>query len=985
MRHSIALFVLGGLVATTGMPTARAANLFWDGTGTGWNTPSSWSTVNNATTPDPAAKPGAGDIANFNISTVNSAQTVNLDAAQAALGLVFGSSGTVLIQSGSGSNTLTLGTSGITVNSGAGADTISSAVSLGGAQSWTNNSSNMLTVSGTISTNNNSLTVGGSGNITLSGSVNSGASLIKNGNNTLTLSGVTDNVSLPVLVNGGVVVLAKTSSGSPDVHAIGGLGLTVSGGTAQLGGTGGDQIYNFANVTVTSGGFDTNGQNETFATLNLQGTGISGAGALMITGFNTFSTITPTGGTVLTGNASIGVSSASALTLNNAVSGNFALTKVGPGELLLNGTNSFSGGLTIANGGIGISIINNAGVNGGLGNNTSVTLGSSGNTGTLFYGGSSASTNMPFMLAAGGTGEFFLTTGGVNLTLNGTISGSGKLEAAEGTLILGSNNTFTGGVQIDFANLQLANPGALNSTAPNVVTFGGALNGSAMLTLNGNSVAISGLATTPGSDVAHRFVQNGNAASATLTVNNSADFNFAGVLQNGAGGGVLSLVKSGSGTQTLSGANTFTGGVTINAGNLQLGNPGALNSTSPNAVNFGAASTGTLSLNGNSITINSISGNSSTSAIQNGSPTPATLTFNIPSIASYGGALQNGAGSAPLSLVKNGGGILNIIGGGNESFTGSLTINAGQLEISSGNSLTGGVTINGSGSLYLGGAGGGVSPDVVTFGPGSNGSLVVSVSGTIGGLNTDAATVGTPIVQSGSFSSTLTINNASANTFAGVMQDGTGTGLSIAKTGAGTLTLRGINTFTGTTTVNAGTLALGNANALGSSVGGTIVSGGGTLDLAGQAVGAEPLTISGTGVGGNGALINSSNILASYSGIINGTVNSQSFTVGGSGDINLIGSINGNTLLTKIGNGSLTISGTNDNFGLSANVSSGTLVLAKTSSHSPDVHAIGGNAPLFGMVVSGGTAQLGGTGGDQIYDFANVTVTSGVFDTNGRQ
>jgi len=110
---------------------------------------------------------------------------------------------------------------------------------------------------------------------------------------------------------------------------------------------------------------------------------------------------------------------------------------------------------------------------------------------------------------------------------------------------------------------------------------------------------------------------------------------------------------------------------------------------------------------------------------------------------------------------------------------------------------------------------------------------------------------------------------------------------------------------------------------------------------------------SGTGVGGNGALINSSNTPASYSGIINGTVNSQSFTVGGSGDINLIGSINGNTLLTKIGNSSLTISGTNDNFGLSANVSSGSLVLAKTSSHTPDVHAIGGNAPLNSPATSG--------------------------------
>ena len=109
--------------------------------------------------------------------------------------------------------------------------------------------------------------------------------------------------------------------------------LTVNGGTAQLGGTGGDQIYDFGSVTVTSGAFDTNGRNETFATLSLQGTGIGGNGALVNTGFNTFSTITPTGGTVLTGNATIGVNSDSAITLNNAISGNFALTKVGPGAV----------------------------------------------------------------------------------------------------------------------------------------------------------------------------------------------------------------------------------------------------------------------------------------------------------------------------------------------------------------------------------------------------------------------------------------------------------------------------------------------------------------------------------------------------------------------------------------------------------------------------------------------------------------------------
>ena len=149
--------------------------------------------------------------------------------------------------------------------------------------------------------------------------------LTKIGNNTLTLSGTTDNNSLAVTVDSGTVVLAKTSSGSPnpDVHAIGEDTLTVNGGTAQLGGTGGDQIYDLGSVTVTSGSFDTNGRSETFANLSLQGTGIGGAGAL-VNSAAAFSAITPTGGTTLTGNATIGVTqSTGELQLNNAIGGNF--------------------------------------------------------------------------------------------------------------------------------------------------------------------------------------------------------------------------------------------------------------------------------------------------------------------------------------------------------------------------------------------------------------------------------------------------------------------------------------------------------------------------------------------------------------------------------------------------------------------------------------------------------------------------------------
>ena len=223
---------------------------------------------------------------------------------------------------------------------------------------------------------------------------------------------------------------------------------------------------------------------------------------------------------------------------------------------------------------------------------------------------------------------------------------------------------------------------------------------------------------------------------------------------------------------------------------------------------------------------------------------------------------------------------------------------------------------------------------------------------------------------------TITVNNDTA-TISAIL---TGT-QGFTKSGAGTLLLdvgTFNNTFTGGVTVSAGTLALGNAGELGSTSNAVSVIAGATLDLGGQAIGANALSISGTGVGGNGALINSSAAAASFAGTVTA---SGPFTVGGSGDITLSGSVNGFNTLTKIGSNTLTLSGTTDNTGLAVAVNSGTVVLAKTSSGSPNRCARGRRD---GLTVNGGTAQLGGTGGDQIFDSASVTVTSGAFDTNGQ-
>jgi autotransporter-associated beta strand protein len=676
-------------------------------------------------------------VVNFNVSTVNTSQSVNLNANQSAAGLVFGSTGTVSIQTGSGTNTLTIGASGITANIDAGTDTIETAVSLNGTQSWVNNSLiNTLIVKGNVATGSNTLTIGGGGNTAIDGGVAGFGQVTKNGTGTLLLGGTADNVGLAVVANAGTVVLQKISGST--VHAVGGAGLTVAGGTVQLSSFSsiGDQIYDFSGVTVSGGAFDTNGHSETVATLSLQGTGIGGNGALTNSSASGASTITPTNGTVLTGNTTIGLPSAAAsITLNNAVSGNFALTKVGAGTLILTGTNSFSGGLNIQNGSLDISTINNAGTNGVLGNNTSVTLGSSGHTGTLGFFAQSGQSNMPFVLATGGTGEFSVGGGVDHLVLTGTISGSGSLLASFGLL-------------------------------------------------------------------------------------------------------------------TLSGNNTFTGGVTINTScSVFLGSAGAFNATSPNSLTMNG---GTLYLEGHSVTLSSLNSNSTNALISN---------------------FSNGGAAA-----------------------------------------------------------------------------------------------------------TLTVNNAGGNSFSGILSDDSGGALSLTKTGAGTLTLRGNNTYSGITTVSAGTLQLGNFSALGSTAGGTLVASGATLDLGGKIVAAEPLNISGTGVGGNGALINSSGPGANLPGTV---TFSGATTVGGTGDISLDGSVNSLPafVLTKIGSGTLMLGGNTDNNNLGVTVNSGRVFLSKVSSGAPNhVHAIGQAT----LTVSGGTAVLSGSGGDQIYDFGSVTITSGTFNTSGR-
>ena len=104
---------------------------------------------------------------------------------------------------------------------------------------------------------------------------------------------------------------------------------------------------------------------------------------------------------------------------------------------------------------------------------------------------------------------------------------------------------------------------------------------------------------------------------------------------------------------------------------------------------------------------------------------------------------------------------------------------------------------------------------------------------------------------------TLNVAGAGNTTISGIIANGGAASVGLVKSGAGTLRLSGVNTYTGATTINTGTLIAGNAAALGANTAGTTVAAGATLDVGGQNLGTEVVTISGTGVGGNGAIVNS--------------------------------------------------------------------------------------------------------------------------------
>jgi fibronectin-binding autotransporter adhesin len=721
-------------------------------------------------------------------------------------------------------------------------------------------------------------------------------------------------------------------------------------------------------------------------------------------------------------------------TVSSVIGGLGGLTKTGAGLLTLSGANTFAGQLTVQNGTLSINTINNESADGTLGNSaSSVILGNTGaQTGTLQYTGATASSTKKFTLATGGTGAFEVTTGATTLSLTGLIDGDGGLtKIGAGTLTLSNTNTYTGATTVNAGTLKL-DFSAAGAPATNIISSSSALTLGGGTTLNGTTLNLTGKASTTNSQAFNGTTINPGVSAITLTANATANplsLNLGAITRNV--GSVLRITLP-TGTRSATNGVLTTSGT---AGQILLSN-GVAYATIGNSDWAGMDATNTFLAppTYTAATPTSLSGNASLNTM-NGTTTLSSNT-TITSLRAAMSRFYTVNINAGVTLTTGGilvgsgvddGGIFNING------PGSLRGPAGQDLVFINHPV--GITrvhpttisapivdnVSATGFTYsgLGGAGSSATGEPLSL-TGTNtytgttrilgGTFSIGNGGTTGSLDPSSQIVN---------NASLIINRSNDLTFSNSIS-GTGT---LTKSGAGKLLLSGTNTYTGTTTINAGTLQLAKQvslynNATASWTAANIsVKSGGTLAF----------NVGGTGEFTTGDFTTLLTNLAASSSATNGMNAGSSFgfdTTNASGgtftiaDViaNSTGTSGGARGLTKLGTGTLVLSNTNTYTG-ATNVSAGTLQL-DGSTHASSTANIGtagtltgtgtinGNATLTGGGIinkSSGTiaGTLGVTGGNwngngtvtglvtsssgtfTIGNGANLTATSGVSATGG--
>ena len=434
----------------------------------------------------------------------------------------------------------------------------------------------------------------------------------------------------------------------------------------------------------------------------------------------------------------------------------------------MSGMNQYTGITTITSGTLALSGSGSIGTSSGVSNAATfdISATTSGATITTLSGAGSVV-----------LGTKTLTLSAANDTFAGVISGTGGLVLSSGTQTLTGNNTYTGGTTI--------NGGTLSFGANDVLSNTGAVN------VSGGTLAIGAFTDTVGAVT----LSSGSITGTTGGVLTGASYdvtNATGTTTIGAIlGGTAQLTKTGAGSLVMSGMNQYTGGTTVTEGSLSFGANDVLYDAGAILVNGGTFNTASYS-----DTVGAV--NLSSGSIIGGSGVLSGTNYDV----------TNVTGTTTISAILGGSAALTKTG-------------AGTLTMSGTNTYTGGTTING-GALSL------AANDVMTD------SGAILVNGAIFDINSHSDTVGLVTVTSGAVTGTtgiLRIGGFEVNNNAGqVIVSANLAGLgALTKTGTGTLTLNGANSYTGATTIEAGaTLLLANDYALS---GNQLVSNSGILML----------------------------------------------------------------------------------------------------------------------------------------------------------
>lgn len=696
-----------------------------------------------------------------------------------------------------------------------------------------------------------------------------------------------------------------------------------------------------------------------------------------------------------------------------------AVTLVADGEITIAEIDTTTGNVTATSSVGGITVLNNAGGIAATG------------AATITLNPTTAVTVNDPLSAVGGA---IVINGGGSVTDSIQGSGTSFTKLGSGALNLSATNTFTGATNINAGTLRQSVDQDIINQASTVTVASGA------------TFDLNSFAEDVGALAGAGSVTLGGAGGTLSAGANNASTTFSGTI-SGAG----TVTKAGTGIWTLSGTNTYTGATNVNAGtllvnglvtsNVAVGVSGTLGGNGTITGNVTGAG---IVAPGNSAGILTIVGNFTPTGTVVFEVNPPAVTagtdydqINVTGLVNLSGATLTFAGSA--GAVSANRLVSLILNDASDSTTASTNPAQGSVVMINGNSYK---------IFYNGGDGNDVvlvensTPTVVYVDDsftqsdgtpigdadlGTTGSQSaikgITAFATINAALATVTTSGTIIVNGGTYaetvsltgtrtlrvtgpdsaqtviiddlttiagttvaiegSSNLTVGDADSRTLAGVIS---GSG-SFTKQGAGTYTLSGANAYAGNTTVSAGTLQLGNASALGTTAGGTTVSSGAVLDLNGQSVGAEAVTLNGTGISSGGALINSSGSAASLAGNI--TLASAS-SIGGSGNATYSGTVNGGFGLTLVGAGTKSftgiVGGGTPLTSITQNDATGAVRFDENVTVSSGGATFNANVTLDGLTLtSGGPVTIGNAATDTLTistTSTTITTTSGNITLN---